>query len=70
MLLDNSVDLYMMACVDLFFLQVATAVNNHYDTDGLLSVYALLFPEEALKYRKLLPRAPPPPPPTSSFNIT
>ena len=37
--------------------QVATVLNNHYDTDGLLSVWALLQPEAALQYRQLLVEA-------------
>jgi len=32
----------------------AVVVNNHYDTDGVLSVWACLYPIEALKYEKLL----------------
>lgn len=37
-------------------LQVATVLNNHFDTDGLLSAYTLLYPEHALKHRKVLCR--------------
>lgn len=36
--------------------QVATAINNHYDTDGLLCVFTLQYPELALSLRDLLAR--------------
>ena len=32
----------------------AHVLNNHYDTDGVLSVWACLHPEKALKYKDLL----------------
>mmetsp|Transcript_38622 Transcript_38622/g.74027 ORF Transcript_38622/g.74027 Transcript_38622/m.74027 type:complete len:349 (+) Transcript_38622:54-1100(+) len=32
----------------------AVVVNNHYDTDGVLSVFALLHPQEALEHADLL----------------
>ena len=32
----------------------AVVVNNHFDTDGLLSVWVLLDPEQALSCRELL----------------
>ncbi|MCZ6696232.1 MAG: hypothetical protein O7A63_06805, partial [Acidobacteria bacterium] len=33
---------------------VTIVTNNHFDTDGLLSVYAVLHPEEALQHEKAL----------------
>jgi len=36
---------------------VATAINNHYDTDGLLCVFTLQYPELALSLRDLLVQA-------------
>jgi hypothetical protein len=35
-------------------LDTATVLNNHYDTDGVLSVWACLEPEKALQYELLL----------------
>ncbi len=32
----------------------AVVVNNHFDTDGLLSIWALLDPEQAMTHRDLL----------------
>ena len=34
--------------------EVATVVNNHYDTDGLLSVWAMQYPEAALEHAEIL----------------
>ncbi len=36
---------------------VSIVSNNHFDTDGLLSVYGVLRPEEALRHEKALVRA-------------
>ncbi len=38
---------------------VSVVTNNHFDTDGLLSVYAVLRPGEALQHEKALVRAAP-----------
>ena len=52
----------------------AVVLNNHFDTDGVLSAWALLEPEEALRRKKLLVDAaevpPPPPPPTHTHTHT
>src|SRR5881409_1929421 len=36
---------------------VSLVTNNHFDTDGLLSVYAVLRPDEALRHEKTLVQA-------------
>ena len=36
---------------------VSLVTNNHFDTDGLLSVYAVLRPDEALRHEKVLVQA-------------
>mmetsp|Transcript_28474 Transcript_28474/g.55532 ORF Transcript_28474/g.55532 Transcript_28474/m.55532 type:complete len:275 (-) Transcript_28474:83-907(-) len=35
----------------------ATIVNNHFDTDGIMSVFALLEPEKAEEYREIMIKA-------------